>query len=51
MEGQIELGLYANNDGDGKDKFMPAELIASYATRPEYKDIDAALKGVVKVKE
>jgi hypothetical protein len=40
-----------NNDGDGKDKFMPAELIASYATRPEYKDIDAALKGVVKVKE
>jgi len=46
-----DWGLYANNDGDGKDKFMPAELIASYATRPEYKDIDAALKGVVKVKE
>ncbi|KAL7435569.1 hypothetical protein ACHAXM_004732 [Skeletonema potamos] len=46
-----DWGLYANNDGDGKDKFMPAELIARYATRPEYKDIDAALKGVVKVKE
>jgi hypothetical protein len=45
-----DWGLYAvvNNDGDGKGKSMPAELIASYAARPEYKDIDAALKGVVK---
>eukprot|EP00985_Skeletonema_marinoi_P002982 scaffold1235_cov163-Skeletonema_marinoi.AAC.3 len=43
-----DWGLYAvvNNGGDGKDKSMPAELITSYATRPEYKDIDAALKGV-----
>ncbi len=47
-----DLGLYTamnNSDGNGnKDEALPAELIASYATRPEYKDIDAVLKGVVK---
>ena len=30
-----------NNSDGNKDEALPAELIASYATRPEYKDIDA----------
>ena len=47
-----DWGLYAavvnDNDCGGKDKqSMPAQLIASFATRPEYKEIDAALKGVM----
>ena len=46
-----DWGLYAavNNNSDGKkDESVAAELIASYATRPEYKDIDAVLKEAVK---
>jgi len=37
-----DWGLYVANNA--KDKSLPAELIGSYATRPEYKDIDAALR-------
>ena len=43
--------LYAvvNDDSGRKDKqSMPAQLIASFASRPEYEEIDAVLKGVVK---
>ena len=41
-----DWGLYAvvNESKDGNEL---AELIASYDTRPEYKDIDAALRAVV----
>ncbi len=37
-----DWGLYVSKDE--KDKSVPAELIASYVTRPEYKDIDATLR-------
>eukprot|EP00986_Skeletonema_menzelii_P017564 scaffold20479_cov217-Skeletonema_menzelii.AAC.2 len=49
--GSSDWKLYAvvNDDSGGKDKqSMPAQLIASFASRPEYEEIDAALKGVVK---
>ena len=38
-----DWGLYVANDNKNVMS-TPAELIATYATRPEYKDIDATLK-------
>ena len=41
-----DWGLYADVN-ESKDGNGPAELITSFDTRPEYKDIDAALRTVV----
>ena len=41
-----DWGLYAAVN-ESKDENEPAELITSFDTRPEYKDIDAALRAVL----
>ena len=46
-----DWGVYASINNDNVDGRDYAELIATYATRPEYKDIDAVLKELVKKKK